>query len=124
MSNKIMHEYLGGGEILDCNCHSGDSDLVQTPDGKWQVACDGCGMRGPAGSKLSAVHEWNLITMAGASSFNAAQLISLWSIEKCREQGKDDYEPSFMETLQLSMQGSERDKAELLKKMGIEPCQK
>lgn len=33
MSNTVMHEYFGGGEILDCNCHNGDSDLVQTPDG-------------------------------------------------------------------------------------------
>lgn len=124
MNNKIMHEYLGGGQILDCNCHSGDSNLVARNDDKFQVLCDGCGMRGPAGSKASAVHEWNLITMAAASSFNAAQLISLWSIEKCREQGKCDYELRFVETLQMSMEGSETDKATLLKKMGIAPCQK
>lgn len=119
MKDKVMHEYLGSGDILDCNCHSGDSDLVPTQDGKWQVACDGCGMRGPAGSKLSAVHEWNLITMAAASSFNAAQIISLWSIENCRNQNKHDLEPRFVKMLQESMRGSERDKVELLQKMGI-----
>lgn len=76
-------------------------------------------MCGPVGSKPSAVHEWNLITMAAASSFNVAQLISLDCIEKCRQQGKPELEPRFVKNLQLSMQVREREKAELLQKMGI-----
>ncbi len=119
MENKFVSEFLGDGEILDCNCHDGDSDLMQTTDGKWQVACDGCGMRGPAGTKQSAVHEWNLITMAAASSFSAAQIISLDCIERCRQQGKPELEPRFVENLHLSMQGSERAKSELLQNMGL-----
>lgn len=118
MNNTVMHEYFtAAGEIMDCNCHNGDSELIQTADGKWQVACDGCGMRGPAGSKLSAAHEWNLIVLATTSSFSFLQLAYLDCIEKCRQRGKD--EKSFVDNLRDSMQSSEDSKAKLLQKMRI-----
>lgn len=117
MREKIMHEYLGGDEILECNCHYGDSELVQTPDGNWQVTCDGCHMCGPVGSKLSAAHEWNLIVLATTSSFSFSQLAYLDGIEKCRQRGKD--ETFFVENLRDSMQASEASKAKILQKMGI-----
>ena len=116
MSDKTMYDYLGGDDYVDCNCHSFDNDLVEHPDGTFQVIC-GCGVSGPVGTRKSAIHEWNLIAAATRSQFSAAQIISLWCIEKCREQGKDI--GPFIENLYLSFECNAEERRELLASMGL-----
>ena len=50
-----------GGDLADCpGCHSALGPFKATPDGKWQIICTTCGMRGPYETTTeTAEQRWN-----------------------------------------------------------------